>query len=138
MNTNNKLNKANSYRLSQELLRNKALKKGVNLIAPETIFLSKDTLFGKNVTVDPYVVIGPNVKIGDNSHIKSFSHLEGTKIERNVIVGPYARLREGTLLKENISIGRDNQINCSDKVVGNDAHLLYLEIYSPDKEHPFQ
>ena len=76
MNTNNKLNKANSYRLSQELLRNKALKKGVNLVAPETIFLSKDTLFGKNVTVDPYVVIGPNVKIGDNSHIKSFSHLE--------------------------------------------------------------
>ena len=62
MNTNNKLNKANSYRLSQELLRNKALKKGVNLVAPETIFLSKDTLFGKNVTVDPYVVIGPNVK----------------------------------------------------------------------------
>ena len=50
MNTNNKLNKANSYRLSQELLRNKALKKGVTLIAPETTFLSKDTLFGKNVT----------------------------------------------------------------------------------------
>ena len=69
MNTNDKLNKANSYRLAQELLRNKALKKGVNLVAPETIFLSKDTLFGKNVTVDPYVVIGPNVKIGDNSHI---------------------------------------------------------------------
>ena len=51
MNTNNKLNKANSYRLSQELLRNKALKKGVNLVAPETIYLSKDTIFGKNVTV---------------------------------------------------------------------------------------
>ena len=97
MNTNNKLNKANSYRLSQELLRNKALKKGVNLIAPDTIFLSKDTLFGKNVTIDPYVVIGSNVKIGDNSHIKSFSYVEGTKIEKNVIVGPYARLREGTV-----------------------------------------
>jgi N-acetylglucosamine-1-phosphate uridyltransferase (contains nucleotidyltransferase and I-patch acetyltransferase domains) len=49
MNTNNKLNKANSYRLSQELLKNKTLKKGVNLIAPETIFLSKNTLFGKNL-----------------------------------------------------------------------------------------
>ena len=80
MNTNDKLNKANSYRLSQELLRNKALKNGVNLVAPETIFLSKDTLFGKNVTVDPYVVIGPNVKIGDNSHIKSFSHRSGAFI----------------------------------------------------------
>ena len=127
MNTNNKLNKANSYRISQELLRNKALKKGVNLVAPETIFLSKDTLFGKNVTVDPYVVIGPNVKIGDNSHIKSFSHLEGTKIERNVIVGPYARLREGTLLKENTKIGnfvetKKSLINKNSKV----NHLSYV------------
>ena len=78
MNTNNKLKKANSYRLSQEILRNKALKKGVNLIAPETIFLSKDTVFGKNVTVEPYVVIGSKVKIGDNSQIKSFTHIEGT------------------------------------------------------------
>ncbi len=127
MNTNNKLNKANSYRLSQELLRNKALKKGVNLVAPETIFLSKDTFFGKNVKVDPYVVIGPNVKIGDNSHIKSFSHLEGTKIEKNVVVGPYARLREGTLLKENAKIGnfvetKKSLINKNSKV----NHLSYV------------
>ena len=105
MNTNNKLNKANSYRLSQELLRNKALKKGVNLIAPETIFLSRDTLFGKNVTIDPYVVIGPKVSIGDNSHIKSFSHIEGTKIKKNVVIGPYARLRDGTILEDNTKIG---------------------------------
>jgi bifunctional UDP-N-acetylglucosamine pyrophosphorylase/glucosamine-1-phosphate N-acetyltransferase len=127
MNTNNKLNKSNSYRLSQELLRNKALKKGVNLIAPETIFLSKDTYFGKNVTVDPYVVIGPNVKIGDNSHIKSFSHIEGAKIENNVIVGPYARLREGTVLKTNTKIGnfvetKKSYINKNSKV----NHLSYV------------
>ena len=127
MNTNNKLNKANSYRLSQELLRNNALKKGVNLIAPETIFLSKDTSFGKNVTIDPYVVIGPSVKIGDNSHIKSFSHLEGTKIENNVTVGPYARLREGTVLKENSKIGnfvetKKTNINKNSKV----NHLSYI------------
>ena len=54
----NKTNKVNAYRISQEILRDKALKKGVNLIAPETIFLSKDTKFGKNVTVEPYVVFG--------------------------------------------------------------------------------
>jgi len=105
MNTNNKLNKSNSYRISQELLRNKALKKGVNLIAPETIFLSSDTLFGKNVTIEPYVVFGPGVKIGDNSHIKSFTYIEGAKIESNVSVGPYARLREGTILKKNSKVG---------------------------------
>ena len=127
MKTNNKLNKANSYRLSQELLRNKALSKGVNLIAPETIFLSKDTLFGKNVTVEPYVVFGPKVKVGDNSYIKSFTHIEGTKIEKNVIVGPYARLREGTILKKNTKIGnfvetKKSSININSKV----NHLSYI------------
>ena len=127
MKRNNKLNKANAYRLSQEVLRNKALAKGVNLIAPETIFLSKDTLFGKNVTVEPYVVFGPNVKIGDNSYIKSFSHLVGTKIEKNVVVGPYARLREGTTLKENTKIGnfvetKKANINKNSKV----NHLSYI------------
>ena len=127
MNTNNKLNKANSYRLSQELLRNKALSKGVNLIAPETIFLSQDTSFGKNVTVEPYVVFGPKVKVGDNSYIKSFTHIEGTKIEKNVIVGPYARLRPGTILKKNTKIGnfvetKKTSININSKV----NHLSYI------------
>ena len=127
MKRNNKLNKANAYRLTQEVLRNKALEKGVNLIAPETIFLSKDTVFGKNVTVEPYVVIGTNVKIGNNSHIKSFSHIEGTKIEKNVIVGPYARLRDGTILKDNTKIGnfvetKKANINQNSKV----NHLSYI------------
>ena len=127
MKTNNKLNKANSYRLSQELLRNKALSKGVNLIAPETIFLSQDTSFGKNVTVEPYVVFGPKVKVGDNSYIKSFTHIEGTKIEKNVIVGPYARLRPGTILKKNTKIGnfvetKKTSININSKV----NHLSYI------------
>ena len=127
MKTNNKLNKANSYRLSQELLRNKALSKGVNLIAPETIFLSQDTSFGKNVTVEPYVVFGPKVKVGDNSYIKSFTHIEGTKIEKNVIVGPYARLRPGTILKKNTKIGnfvetKKTSININSKV----NHLSYV------------
>jgi UDP-N-acetylglucosamine diphosphorylase/glucosamine-1-phosphate N-acetyltransferase len=127
MKTNNKLNKANSYRLSQELLRNKALSRGVNLIAPETIFLSNDTSFGKNVTVEPYVVFGPKVKIGDNSYIKSFTHIEGTQIEKGVTVGPYARLRSGTILKNNTKIGnfvetKKAKINVNSKV----NHLSYI------------
>ena len=127
MKTNNKLNKANAYRLSQEILRNKALSKGVNLIAPETIFLSSDTIFGKNVTIEPYVVIGKKVKIGDNSNIKSFSHIEGTKIEKNVVVGPYARLRPGTILKSNTKIGnfvetKKSKISSNTKV----NHLAYI------------
>ena len=127
MNTNIKLKKANAYRLTQEKLRNKALSKGVNLIAPETIFLSNDTIFGKNVTVEPYVVIGTKVKIGDNSYIKSFTHIEGTKIENNVVVGPYARLRPGTILKSNTKIGnfvetKKSSINTNSKV----NHLSYI------------
>ena len=127
MKTNKKLNKAKAYRLSQEVLRNRALSKGVNLIAPETIFLSKDTFFGKNVTIEPYVVIGAKVKIGDNSYIKSFTHIERSQIERNVVVGPYARLRPGTILKSNTKIGnfvetKNTSININSKV----NHLSYI------------
>ena len=127
MNTNNKLKKANSYRISQEVLRNKALKNGVNLVAPETIFLSKDTSFGKNVTIEPYVVFGPKVIIGDNSHIKSFTYIEGTKIYKNVVVGPYARLRQGTVLKSNTRIGnfvetKKASVNINSKI----NHLSYI------------
>ena len=127
MKRNKNLNKANAYRLKQEILRNKALAKGVNLIAPETIFLYKDTRFGKNVTVEPYVVFGPRVKIGNDSYIKSFSHLEGTTIEKNVVVGPYARLREGTVLRENSKVGnfvetKKSNINKNSKV----NHLSYI------------
>ena len=127
MNTNTKLKKANAYRITQEKLRNKALSKGVNLIAPETIFLSNDTAFGKNVTVEPYVVIGAKVKIGDNSYIKSFTHIEGSKIGNNVMVGPYARLRTGTILKSNTKIGnfvetKKSSINSNSKV----NHLSYI------------
>tara|TARA_B110000444_G_C18509665_1_gene441657 strand:- start:13 stop:660 length:648 start_codon:yes stop_codon:yes gene_type:complete len=127
MKTNNKLNKANVYRLSQEILRNKALLKGVNLIAPETIFLSSDTTFGKNVIIEPYVVIGSKVKIGDNTYIKSFTHIEGTTIEKNVVVGPYARLRPGTILKSNTKIGnfvetKKSNIGINSKV----NHLSYI------------
>ena len=105
MKTNNKLKKSISYRLNQEKLRSKALLKGVNLLAPETIFLSTDTSFGKNVTLEPYVVIGANVKIGNNVLIKSFSHIEGAKIESNVMIGPYARIRPGTFLKSGSKVG---------------------------------
>jgi bifunctional UDP-N-acetylglucosamine pyrophosphorylase/glucosamine-1-phosphate N-acetyltransferase len=127
MKTNNKLKKANSYRINQEKLRYKPLLKGVNLLAPETIFLSEDTSFGKNVTVEPYVVIGPKVKIGNNTIIKSFSHIENSKIENNVVVGPYARLRPGTILKTGSKIGnfvetKNSKINKNSKV----NHLSYI------------
>ena len=124
---NSKFKKIEALKNSQEILRIKAIKSGVNLIAPETIFLSKDTKFGKNVTIYPYVVIGKKVKIGSNVEILSFSHIEGAKIENKVKVGPYARLREGTHLMSGVKIGnfvetKKSKIKKNSKV----NHLSYI------------
>ena len=127
MKQNNNINKAKKNKLEQEKLRYDTLGKEVNLIAPETIFLSKDTKFGKNVTVEPYVVIGPKVKIGSNVIIKSFSHIEDTLMENNVIVGPYARLRPGTVLKSGAKIG--NFVETKKSKIGKNSkvnHLSYI------------
>ena len=111
----------------QKSLRNKFLKLGVKMTGPETIFFSKDTKIGKNVTIEPYVVIGKNVKIGNNVIIKSFSHLESCKIENKVEVGPYARIRPNTILKEGSKIG--NFVEIKKSVIGKKSkvnHLSYI------------
>ena len=89
----------------QANLRKKFIKQGVRMIAPDTVFFSKDTKIGKNVSIDPYVVIGKKVKIQNNVKIFSFSHLENVRIENNVKVGPYARLRPGTIIRSGSRIG---------------------------------
>ena len=83
----------------QNKLRAKFLNKGVKMIAPDTVFFSNDTKIGKNVVIDPYVVILKKVKIGDNVIISSFSHIEDVVIDKNVSIGPYARIRPGTIIK---------------------------------------
>ena len=111
----------------QTNLRKKFLKSGVKMIGPETIFFSKDTKIGKNVTIEPYVVIGSKVKIGNNVTIKSFSHLEKCKIENKVDVGPYARIRPGTILKEGSKIG--NFVEIKKSTLGKKSkasHLTYI------------
>ena len=105
-------------------LRNKFLKKGVKMIAPETVFFSKNTKIGKNVTIEPYVVIADNVSVGKNVRILSFSHLEGVKIENNVNVGPYARLRPGTILKSGSKVG--NFVEVKKSIIGKDSKLNHL------------
>ena len=111
----------------QNSLREKFLKSKVNMIAPETIYFSKDTKIGKNVTIEPYVVIGSKVKIGNNVIIKSFSHLENCKIENKVEIGPYARIRPGTTLKEGSKIG--NFVEIKKSTLGKKSkvnHLTYI------------
>ncbi len=111
----------------QNSLRIKFLKSKVNMIAPETIYFSKDTKIGKNVIIEPYVVIGSKVKIGNNVIIKSFSHLENCKIENKVEIGPYARIRPGTTLKEGSKIG--NFVEIKKSTLGKKSkvnHLTYI------------
>ena len=113
--------------LNQKKLREKFIKSGVKMIGPETIFFSKDTKIGNNVTIEPYVVIGSKVKIGNNVIIKSFSHLESCKIENKVEIGPYARIRPNTILKEGSKVG--NFVEIKKSTLGNKSkvnHLSYV------------
>ena len=105
-------------------LRNKFLKKGVKMIDPETVFFSKDTKIGKNVTIEPYVVIRENVSVGNNVRILSFSHLEGVKIDNDVNVGPYARLRPGTVLKSGSKVG--NFVEVKKSIIGKNSKINHL------------
>ena len=105
-------------------LRNKFLKKGVKMISPETIFFSKDTSIGKNVTIEPYVVILEKVSIKNNVRICSFSHLENVKVENNVSIGPYARIRPGTTLKSGSKIG--NFVEIKKSTVGINSKINHL------------
>ena len=111
----------------QNKLRNKFLKSGVKMIGSETIFFSDDTKIGKNVTIEPYVFFGLKVKIGNNVNIKSFSHLENCKVENNVDIGPFARIRPGTILKEGSKVG--NFVEIKKSTLGKKSkinHLTYI------------
>ena len=111
----------------QSKLRNKFLKKGVKMIAPETVFFSKNTKIGKNVTIEPYVVIADKVSIGNNVKILSFSHIEGVKIENNISIGRYARLRPGTKLLSGSKVG--NFVEVKKSTIGKSSkvnHLSYI------------
>ena len=112
---------------NQKKLRDKFIKSGVKMIGPETIFFSTDTKIGKNVLIEPFVVIGSKVKIGDNVIIKSFSHLESCKIENKVEIGPYARIRPNTILKEGSKVG--NFVEIKKSTLGRKSkvnHLSYV------------
>ena len=116
-----------NYQKSQSKLRNKFLRSGVKLIGPDTIYFSNDTKIGKNVTIEPFVVFGSKVKIGNNVNIKSFSHLENCKIENKVEVGPYARIRPGSVLKDGSKVG--NFVEIKKSTIGKSSkvnHLSYI------------
>ena len=112
-------------------LREKFIKQGVKMIAPETVFFSKDTKIGKNVIIEPYVVFGKKVKIKNNVKILGFSHVEGVVIEQNCVIGPFVRLRPGTKLEKNSKVG--NFVEIKKSIVGKKSKVNHLS-YVGDSE----
>jgi len=102
---NTKAQLAEAEQVMQARLRQAALDAGVTMIAPDTVYLSADTSFGRDVTIEPFVVIGPGVSIGDGAVIHSFSHIVQATIGKKASVGPYARLRPGTSLGDGARVG---------------------------------
>jgi len=109
---------------SQEKLRNHAMKMGVTLKSPETVFLSHDTKFGKNVVINPYVVIGKKTKIGNNVEILPFTHIENATLESNVNVGPFSRIRPGSFLTKGSRVG--NFVEVKKSKVGKNSKINHL------------
>jgi len=127
MTSTNKKNIAVTEKYIQEKLRNNAMKKGVILKSPETVFLSDDTKFGKNVIINQYVVIGKKTIIGNNVEILPFTHIERATLKSNVRVGPFSRIRPGSLLEEGVNIG--NFVEIKKSKIGKKSkvnHLTYI------------
>src|SRR5882757_4002509 len=125
INTNAQLAEAEAA--LQQRLRRAAMEAGVTLVAPETVFLSADTTFGRDVVVEPFVVFGGGVTVEDNALIRSFSHLDRAHVGKGAVVGPYARLRPGARLQDDVHIG--NFVEIKEAVIETGAkanHLSYI------------
>ncbi|MDF1793518.1 MAG: bifunctional UDP-N-acetylglucosamine diphosphorylase/glucosamine-1-phosphate N-acetyltransferase GlmU [Thalassobaculaceae bacterium] len=111
----------------QARLRLAAMDGGVTLTAPETVFLSHDTILAQDVTVGPHVVFGPKVVVETGAEIRAFSHLDGAHVGPGAVVGPYARLRPGARIGANAHIGNFVEVKNAEIETGAKAnHLSYI------------
>jgi bifunctional UDP-N-acetylglucosamine pyrophosphorylase/glucosamine-1-phosphate N-acetyltransferase len=124
---NTKTQLAETEAVLQRRLRSAAMEAGVTMIAPETVYLSADTKFGRDVTIEPNVVFGPGVTIEEGATIRSFSHLEGAHVGKNSRVGPFARLRPGAHLGKDVHVGNFVEVKEATLEDGAKAnHLTYI------------
>ena len=128
---NNQVDLSVAEKISQNLLRRNAMLKGVKLIDPETIFINHDTKFGRDVVIHPNVVFGQNVIIEASVEIKSFSHLEKCKVKSGSIIGPFARIRENSVIGKNSKIG--NFVEIKKSKLSEDVKVNHLS-YVGDSE----
>lgn len=127
MGVNSRADLAQAEALLQVELRTAAMASGVTLQAPDTVFLSAEAVIERDVIIEPHVVIGSGCHIGVGSVIKAFSHIEGAKLGACCVIGPYARLRPGTIAAEGVKIGNfveTKNVNLEKGVKAN--HLTYL------------
>src|SRR4029077_13783478 len=108
----------------QRRLRAAALEAGVTMIAPDTVFLSADTKFGRDVTIEPNVVFGPGCVVEEGAVIHAFSHLAGARVGKGASVGPYARLRPGARLGAKSRVG--NFVEVKEAEIGEGAKANHL------------
>lgn len=124
---NTKAQLAEAEDVLQWRLRDAAMEAGVTMVAPETVYLSADTTFGRDVTIEPNVVFGPGVTVEDDAVIHAFSHLEGAHVGKGASVGPFARLRPGAKLGAKVRIGNFVEVKAVDIGEGAKAnHLAYI------------
>jgi bifunctional UDP-N-acetylglucosamine pyrophosphorylase/glucosamine-1-phosphate N-acetyltransferase len=118
---------AEAEALMQWRLRRAAMNSGVTLVAPETVFLSADTEFGRDVVVEPNVTFGAGVTVGKGARICSFSYLERAAVGAGARVGPFARLRPGAILEEEVHVGNFVEVKAARLGAGAKAnHLSYI------------
>jgi bifunctional UDP-N-acetylglucosamine pyrophosphorylase/glucosamine-1-phosphate N-acetyltransferase len=118
---------AEAEALMQRRLRRAAMDSGVTMIAPQTVFLSADTRLGRDVVVEPNVTFGPGVRVGERARICSFSYLEGAAVGAGARVGPFARLRPGAVLEEEVHVGNFVEVKAARLGAGAKAnHLSYI------------
>ncbi|WP_238184533.1 NTP transferase domain-containing protein, partial [Methylobacterium trifolii] len=124
---NDRVQLASAEAVIQARLRRNAMLGGATLPAPETVFLSYDTMLGRDVLVEPHVVFDTNVQVADGCTIHAFSHLKDTRLEAGVSVGPFARLRGGAVLEAGAYIGNFVELKNARMGAGAKAsHLTYL------------
>lgn len=111
----------------QGQLRAAALDAGVTMQAPESVFLAYDTRLAADVVLEPHIVFGPGVTVEEGATIRAFSHLEGCVVKRDAIIGPYARLRPGTVVEPRAHVGNFVELKATTLGPGAKAnHLSYL------------
>ena len=111
---NNQLDLSIAEVISQNLIRKKAMLSGVKLVDPNSIFINHDTKFGKDVIIHPNVIFGNNVIVDSLVEIKSFSHIEECRIKKGSSIGPFARIRGGTIIGEKSKVGNFVEVKKSD------------------------